>query len=478
MYILIMCAPFLTMAQTSDENKTENGIHWVTGLSWDQVKQKAKAENKYIFIDAYTTWCGPCRMMDKYVYPNDTVSDFFNEYFIAVKAQMDVTETDKQPIKDWYDDATAIKTEYLVEAYPSLIFLSPGGKILQKEEGYRSVQKLVTVAKESLVPGKVYDDPYKEYKVLVNDYKQGIKHYDRMPFMIKTAIKLNDGDLAKEIYKDHIDYALRLNKDERYTKESIEAWASFSLGLKSKALQFFVVDEEKIDRVMNQKGYSSRIVDKTIQSRIVDSFFRMQKGETMTITGKKVPNSQIMFLRLPIRQDGKIQSDDVEANWRELKGMIRKYFNDDYIIRNVLTARMRWYQQHQNIRGASIMYFTQLEQYPPVDFGFGTIASINQNAWRTFLYVNDKKLLKKAADWQERAIQHRPNEHALIDTYASLLYKMGQTDDALHWEEKALNITTPENEDQKKIYRNVIEKIRKGEPTYVEEGAIWSKDQF
>src|ERR1044072_2926152 len=92
--ILIMCAPFLTMAQTSNESKTNCGIKWTTGLSWEQVKQKAKAENKYIFIDVFTTWCGPCKMMDKTVFINDTVGTFFNQHFISVKVQMDRTSND------------------------------------------------------------------------------------------------------------------------------------------------------------------------------------------------------------------------------------------------------------------------------------------------------------------------------------------------------------------------------------------------
>ena len=46
---------------------TTKGIHFVNGLSWQEVLQKAKAENKYIFVDCYATWCGPCKAMDKEV---------------------------------------------------------------------------------------------------------------------------------------------------------------------------------------------------------------------------------------------------------------------------------------------------------------------------------------------------------------------------------------------------------------------------
>ena len=61
--------------QNPETDTSYHGIKWVTGLSWEQVLTKAKTENKFIFVDCYATWCGPCKVMDKDVYPNDTVGD-------------------------------------------------------------------------------------------------------------------------------------------------------------------------------------------------------------------------------------------------------------------------------------------------------------------------------------------------------------------------------------------------------------------
>jgi hypothetical protein len=386
---------------------------------------------------------------------------------------MDVTEQDDESIKDWYSDATAIGTEYTVIAYPSLIFLSPEGKILQKVEGFKPVQKLVAVAKETLTPDKVYDDPYKEYKTLVGEFKKGIKKFDKMPYMIRTALKLNDS-VVKEIFKEYLDYTYMLNENERYTKENIEIWSSFILKRDSKAIQFFLRDGDKIDQIMGQKGFSTMAVDNTIQGRIVDSFFKSQKGETRITTGANIPNSEIMFLRLPMRNDGKIELDNVEADWKTLEGMIRKYFNKDYATRNVLTARMRWYNQHQNFTEAAKMYFTKLDKWPPEKLA-DEMSSINQYAWQAFLYCNDKNLLKKTSKWQGKLIQVNSKTHELLDTYASLLYKLGKTNEAIKCEGKAITLTAPMDKKQQKIYRDVIEKMKKGEPTYLEEGAIWMK---
>ncbi len=76
----------------SIEDTTEEGIAFEEGLSWQQVKEKALAANKHIFLDIFATWCGPCKQMDKQVYPNDTVGRFMNARFISVKVQMDSTK--------------------------------------------------------------------------------------------------------------------------------------------------------------------------------------------------------------------------------------------------------------------------------------------------------------------------------------------------------------------------------------------------
>jgi hypothetical protein len=137
--------------------------------------------------------------------------------------------------------------------------------------------------------------------------------------MINKALEFNDPDFARYLFKEYLEYASSLNKNERYTQENIHTWSLYTLKLDSKALGFFLKDGDKIDKVMNQKGYSRDIVDKTIQSRIVDSFFRMQKGETTTIAGVKTTNSEIMFVQVPIRKDGKIQPDYVEADWKKIE---------------------------------------------------------------------------------------------------------------------------------------------------------------
>ncbi len=100
------------------------GIKFEEGLSWHLIKEKAKKENKYIFMDCYTTWCAPCKAMDKYVFQDKSVGDLFNDRFISVKFQMDRTATDDEAIKSRYADAATVSGEYKVFSYPSYLFSS------------------------------------------------------------------------------------------------------------------------------------------------------------------------------------------------------------------------------------------------------------------------------------------------------------------------------------------------------------------
>src|SRR5687768_17445714 len=106
--VALLLVALVASAQSSREvaaEVDEKGIKFEQGLSWDQIKAKAKAQNKYIFIDSYATWCGPCKAMDQDVYPSEKVGNFFNDKFVSVKVQFDKMEQDTEQVKKWYADA-------------------------------------------------------------------------------------------------------------------------------------------------------------------------------------------------------------------------------------------------------------------------------------------------------------------------------------------------------------------------------------
>jgi thiol:disulfide interchange protein len=80
---IIVAALLLTtaaFAQTKTVTKAPvaaaNGMEFFHG-TWAQALAKAKKENKLVFLDAYTSWCGPCKQMQRNVFPQTTVGSFF-----------------------------------------------------------------------------------------------------------------------------------------------------------------------------------------------------------------------------------------------------------------------------------------------------------------------------------------------------------------------------------------------------------------
>ena len=72
---------FLGFTSFAEDGK---GIKFTEG-SWSDIKSEAKKQNKLIFIDIYTTWCGPCKVMSEKVFTDAQVGGKFNETFINYK---------------------------------------------------------------------------------------------------------------------------------------------------------------------------------------------------------------------------------------------------------------------------------------------------------------------------------------------------------------------------------------------------------
>jgi thioredoxin-related protein len=397
--------------------------------------------------------------MDQQVYPDEEVGNYFNDKFISVRIQMDKTENDSEQTKNWYSDALAIGQQYRIEGYPTFIFLSPKGTILSKEMGGMQKQAFIAMAQTALTPGKVYDDPYVAYKKLKENYQHGTKDYSHYPYMIKIAYKEGDKDFGKQLLEEHTKYIVSLNSEQRYTKENILLWTGFMLNSGSKRFSFFYNDGDKIDKVMQEKGYANKVVDRTVWNEIVDSFLEQQAATSGVVMHG-------MYLGGP--GASRLKTNTSEADWKKLKKIIRQKFNSATTKRNLVKARIEWYKRHRNHDAYAKYYIIKLKYYTP-DYS-SEIGNINDFIWETFIHVNDKKLLSNVIPWGQKMVELAPNMSDLLDSYANLLYKAGKKEDAIMWQEKAVQLA-PSDQD----HQNALAQMKKNEPTYLNQGAIWKQ---
>ncbi len=133
----------MSMASFAQHGKSTTGIQFTEG-SWKEILKKAKAEKKLIFMDAYTTWCGPCKMLQAKVFPDKTLGEFFNQNFVNAAVDMES------------DEGVRLSSIYEVQGYPSLFFIDPNtGKVVKMFLGYTEINQLLSAGKKLVEKRKV-----------------------------------------------------------------------------------------------------------------------------------------------------------------------------------------------------------------------------------------------------------------------------------------------------------------------------------
>ena len=143
-------------------------VRW-SDESYGQVIARAQKENKYVFIDFYATWCGPCKRLDAVTFKDEKVGELLNS-MIAVD-----WDAEKDP---WI--ATA--KQYKVHAYPTLIVLGPDGKEIDRQLGYLDPAEFITTIDGFRKGIGTIADLENQLRKNPNDvelmYKVGTKHAD------------------------------------------------------------------------------------------------------------------------------------------------------------------------------------------------------------------------------------------------------------------------------------------------------------
>ncbi len=123
---------FLAFALSSynETNYRKKGISFFKG-SWEEALLKAKEENKFVFVDFYATWCGPCKKLKRTSFKDSKVGDYYNKNFINIT----IDAESKEGIK--------IARQYGVTSYPTLIITDYNGRKRTKTTGFKKPHILI-----------------------------------------------------------------------------------------------------------------------------------------------------------------------------------------------------------------------------------------------------------------------------------------------------------------------------------------------
>lgn len=109
---------------------------------WNAALQKAGAEHKLIFADAYAVWCAPCKLLQQTTFIDTAVAAYFNRHFINVSLDAEKGE------------GIAFASRWALQVYPTLYFFDEQGRLLASREGYLDAGALLAMAKKVMLLAK------------------------------------------------------------------------------------------------------------------------------------------------------------------------------------------------------------------------------------------------------------------------------------------------------------------------------------
>jgi thioredoxin-related protein len=442
MYQLPILIVLLFTFSTQSIAQTEKGVHFIQPENWQEVLSIAKTQHKNIFVDVYTTWCGPCKMMDNNVYPDSALGALVNQDFIAIKVQMDCTKNDNPYVKSWYADAEQIKQSAKVESFPTLLFYNPEGQLIFKSIGYKSAKALAKIAAYA---GS--SDIAENFRNDVLAYQNGHRDYVMLPDLITSVREIiGDQQLALDMAKDYkMNYLDRLSDADYLSPQHIKFIADNGniqlINTKDRLFELCYNHPDVFDSIL-AKGFAEKYVNATItKDEVHAKLFKDDRAITLNPDWKKIS--------LGVKKFKKIDAD-----------------------RFILNAKIDFYYKIKNWETYSVLRSAQIEKYPPVAGKQDYFDNLNSQAWYVFLGCKERKPLEHALKWSELSIElDMPNpQPGLYDTRANILYKLGRTEEAIKYQ----RIAIAKNEELiKKIGGNWdadlvenLNKMLKGQPTW------------
>ena len=148
------------------QEEVNHGIHFFHG-TWEEACWKAQAEDKLVFADFYTRWCGPCLNMAENVFTLSFVGDFYNEHFVCVKVDAE------------HGEGVALAKRYEVRSYPTYLFIDPAnGDVLHRSRSRQDAEVFLETGKSALDPCR--RSPYLEAEYAAGSTdKTVLEHYIR-----------------------------------------------------------------------------------------------------------------------------------------------------------------------------------------------------------------------------------------------------------------------------------------------------------
>lgn len=344
--------------------------------SFAQTLEQAKKENKLIFLDAFASWCGPCKLLDKNVFPKKEVGDYFNANFLNLHIDMEKGE------------GIEIAKKYSIYSYPTLLFIDGDGKVVYKAAGYMSPQELISIAKEAVNPENTLENK-------IAKFEAGEKDPEFLMGLIKNTYS-SDFSLAQKVATRYF----QTRTDATYSKEEAGMLLFFTKTIDDDLYKIFTAKKAELSTQIPESylvEYDKQLKLNTVLQKSFDA------------------NTQSINEPIFLAEGTKIYGE------KESKQLLNKINMDLFFTQ----------KKYDDYAKSALNYYQN-----PKDFATD---ELNNVAWNFYLYVTDKTLLTQVTQLCLEGIKKEENSQN-TDTLANIYYKLGDNKNAKLWAKKSIEI--------------------------------------
>ena len=361
---------------------SQDGINFQQ-ITFKEILAKAKAEKKLIFIDAFAVWCGPCKLMEKNIFPLPSVKEYYNANFINARFDMEKGEGRELALK------------YGIRSYPTFLFLNGDGEVVMKNYGYMSEKDFLTIAKEANNP-----------KFATFSNKELFEKGEKDPEFLLNMMRLyaeSDYDLAKKVSERFFE----VKKNDPLTKDELGMLLYFLKSPNDGNYKIFVNKKAEIISLMSEDIYKQ--FDANIKiSKILENSLDQKTG---------IINDEYFYKNAtPL-----IGKADAETALNRMKVM--------------------FYPSVSNYEGyekAALEYYKNSDNFDTEE--------LIKAAWIFSEHISNPMALRKAEEWAEKSVMKSENaENTYI--LAKLYSKSGNKENAKMYAEIAKNLATTQGKD-------------------------------
>lgn len=360
----------------------QDAINFETG-TFQEILDKAKKENKLVFMDAFAAWCGPCKLMEKNIFTKQDVSNFYNSNFINARFDMEKGE------------GRDIAKKYGVRSYPTFLFLNGNGELVSQNYGYMSEPEFIAIGKEASNPENV------KYSLA-----ERLEKGESDPGFLINVMKQNaesNFSLAKKASERYFE----VKKTKEYSKEDVGYLLYFLRYVDDPNFKIFEKDKTEISNIITPEVYQQ--FDESIRiSGILEKSLDQSKG---TI-------NEDFYFKNAIPLIGKQKADEA-----------------------LNRMKVSFYPEVQNYAAyekAALAYYANADAF--------TSQELLKAAWIFSQHISTPSSLKKAEEWAEKSVsQSETPENTYI--LAKIYQKTGKKVEALKYAEYSKNLAEQQGAD-------------------------------